>query len=976
MSRSQSFFGVVFWAVATVGVVACNQAPGDATGSNGPDASQSVGASGAASGDESTVNGSPGGSGSGSVTGATGDGTGSGVASTSGSTGGGGTAVGASAGSLGTTATLLPPAGTCPTGFVVCDGVCLEASLMGANCRPAACPAPAAGTVAPTRTSLSARGFDWTVAHEATGTTTVTFRPGPSGGGLSPTMGADLNYRVNGVPALQTASLTSQGAGVFTWTTQSLKQGDDLDFYFHQTVANQTLITGGGAPPATEPLIDSMWFHQTIGQPADPEPAYPLTVSLAGRFRDRHPNEERFDHFVDTYFDGPIFSLTIVDYGNYLRVTIVPVDTHVYGVDFKTYECFGAGLSGGLPSPTPLCFTPPELSAEGVRINPTYPSGTSSATSSGVYTVQVGGQMSTVKPGDATLLIGQDLAYGQLLDFEDTFVRQPGPMNNRTYYTEMFMYYVGSGRFQPKVQHPWAHAAGDESITDVTVDQFGYAQHVPNISMTELSNLVAGKVLFEADYDSLVGYNPPTTFDCPRGGGGVDGLLPITTVVPPLSQVSPQSPVFTMGTSFTNMALATAERPGYTSSSCFSCHHLDGKGPPPGAALPSESGLANPNGMGAALLKLFTASADGKSAGADPIYGTILDQQAPKGAAPEVQASVTWQPIAGQFADGTPYTLRKPALATASLRDGALSPSTHISMRIPRPVFGLGFLEAIDDATIIANADPNDANGDGISGRPNMLVDPVSGAQVLGRFGWKAGTATLQEQAALAFVNDVGLTNPIFPQHRCGVAQTACLNAVNDATPELTATDLTHVESYLRGLSVPPRKNFDDPLAAQGQALFFGIGCVKCHVPNMVTSSSYAIAEMRNIAIQPFTDLLLHDMGPGLADDAPIEEGTATGSEWRTCPLWGNGTGASVMYLSESAFTPNDNPDSQHVYLHDGRAQSITEAILWHGGEAASAQALFVKMPAADRAALLAYVAYPFADPVPLRHCAASSPQP
>jgi CxxC motif-containing protein (DUF1111 family) len=976
MSRSQSFLRVVFSAVVTVGAIGCSQAPGDATGSNAPDASQSVGASGAASGGESTTNGSPGsGVASGGATGPTGDGTGSGVATSSGSTAGAGTTVGASAGTVATTATLLPPAGTCPTGFVVCDGVCLEAALMGADCRPAACPAPPAGTVAPTRTSLSARGFDWTVALDATGTTTVTFKPGPAGGGLSATAGADLNYRVNGVPALQTASLTSQGAGVFTWTTQSLKQGDDLDFYFHQTVATQTLITGNGAPPATEPLIDTMWFHQTIGQPADPEPAYPLTVSLAGRFRDRHPNEERFDHFVDTYFDGPIFSLTILDYGNYLRVTIVPLDTHVYGVDFKTYECFGAGMGGGLPSPTPLCFTPPELSAEGVRINPTYPSGTSSATSSGVYTVQVGGQMSTVKPGDATLLIGQDLAYGQLLDFEDTFVRQPGPMNNRTYYTEMFMYYVGSGRFQPKVQHPWAHAAGDESITDVTVDQFGYAQHVPNISMTELSNLVAGKVLFEADFDSLVGYNPPTTFDCPRGGGGVDGLLPVTTVVPPLSQVSAQSPVFTTGTSFTNMALAAAQRPGYTSSSCFSCHHLDGKGPPPGAALPSESGLANQNGMGAALLKLFTASADGKSAGADPTYGTILDQRAPKGTTPEVQASVTWQSIAGQFADGTPYTLRKPVLSTASLRDGALSTSTHISMRIPRPVFGLGFLEAIDDATIMANADPNDANGDGISGRPNMLVDPVSGAQVLGRFGWKAGTATLQEQAALAFVNDIGLTNPIFPQHRCGTTQTACLNAVNDATPELTATDLTHVESYLRGLSVPPRKNYDDPLAAQGQALFFGIGCVKCHVPNMVTSSSYPIAEMRNIAIQPFTDLLIHDLGPGLADDAPIEEGTATGSEWRTCPLWGNGTGASVMYLSESAFTPNDNPDSQHVYLHDGRAQSITEAILWHGGEAASAQALFVKMPAADRAALLAYVAYPFADPVPLRHCATSSPQ-
>jgi CxxC motif-containing protein (DUF1111 family) len=835
---------------------------------------------------------------------------------------------------------------------------------MGANCRPAVCAAPPAGTVAPTRSNLTSRGFDWDVSLDATGTTTVTFKPGPAGGGLSPTVGADIDYRVNGVPALQTATLASQAGGTFAWTTQSLKAGDDLDFYFRQTVATQTLITGAGAPPPTEPLIDTMWFHQTIGQPRDPEPAYPLTATLAGRFRDRHPNEERYDHYVDTYFDGPVFSLSLSDYGDYVRATVTPVDTHVYGVDFKIYECFGAGMSGGSPSPTPLCFTPPELSAAGVRMNPTYPAGTSAATSSGTYTVQVGGGNATLHPGDATLLSGQDLSYGQLVDFELTFVRQPGPMNNRTYYTEMFMYYVGSGRLQPKVQHPWAHAAGDESVTDVTVDQFGYAQHVPNITLPELTNFIAGKVLFEADFATHVGYNPPTTYDCPRGGGGVDGLLPVTTVIPALDTTPPQSPVFTAGTSFTNMALAGIARPGYTSSACFTCHHLDGKGLPPDST-----------GMQQALLKLFSASADGASAGPDPMYGTILDQQAPAGATPEVQASVAWQELPGQFADGTPYSLRKPALATGTLRDGPLAAATHVSMRIPRPVFGLGLLEAVDATTILANADPDDANGDGIKGRPNMVTDPVTGQSVLGRFGWKAGAASIREQAALAFANDMGITSPVYPTHRCGPQQTLCLSAVNDASPQLTDTDLDHVESYLRGLSVPPRKNYDDPQAIAGKALFAGIGCIKCHVPNLVTSSASALPEMRNIDIQPFTDLLLHDMGPGLADDAPIEEGTARGTDWRTCPLWGNGTGPWVMFPSKSAFDPNGDPPPVAVYLHDGRARNLTEAILWHGGEAASAQKLFVNMPASDRAALLAYVAYPFADPVPLRHCAGGSGQ-
>ena len=871
-------------------------------------------------------------------------------------------------------ASALNIQGTCPSGFIVCDGVCMESQLMTADCRPAACAAPAAGTAAPVRASLTARGFNWSVALDGSGNTTVTFKPGPGGGGNSATVGASINYRVNGVPALQTATLTAKGDGTFTWATTTLKSGDDLDFYFHQTVGVQTIITGASAPPATQPLIDTMWFHQTIGKPADPEPAYPLTVILAGRFRDRHPNEQRYDHYVDTYFNGPMFSINLVDFGNYLRVTIIPVDAHVYGVDFKTYECFGAGQGGGLPSPTPLCFTPPELSAEGVRINPTYPSGTSAATSGGVYTVQVGGPKSAMQPGDASLLLGQDLAYGQLLDFEDTFVRQPGPMDNRTYYTEMFMYYVGSGRFQPKVQHPWAHAAGDESITDVTVDEFGYAQHVPNITLPELTSFVSGKVLFEADFGSLVGYNPPTTYDCPRGNGGVNGLLPATTVIPPLNDVPPQSPVFTTGTSFTNMALATAPRPGYTASSCFSCHHLDGKGPPPGAMMPPAGGLANQNGMGATLLKLFNVAADGKSAGEDPIYSTILDQQAPKGTTPEAQASVTWQETPGQFADGTPFSLRKPVLTISNLRDGALASSTHVSMRIPRPVFGLGFLEAVDEETILANADPDDSNQDGISGRANLVADPVTGTPVLGRFGWKAGVATLQDQAALAFNNDIGLTSPIFPKHRCGAGQTACLKSINDATTELSASDLTHIQSYLRGLSVPPRRNFDDPQAQQGQTIFMSIGCNKCHIPNLVTSSKFPIPEMRNVAIQPFTDLLIHDMGPGLADDAAVEEGSATGAEWRTCPLWGNGTGSSVMYQSESAFAPNQNPNAVPVYLHDGRARSLTEAILWHSGEAQGPSGLFRNMSASDRAALLAFVAYPFADPVPLRRCATSTP--
>jgi CxxC motif-containing protein (DUF1111 family) len=822
------------------------------------------------------------------------------------------------------------PPGVCPTGFVVCDGVCLEASLMGPDCRPAPCPGPPPGTVPPARAAgVTSRGFTWNIATDPTGAATVTFTPGPATAPLAATIAVDMNYRVNGVPLLQTVSLTPEAGATptaFSVTMRDLHPGDDLDFYFHQTVAVQTLITGGAAPPPARPLIDTMWFHQTLGQPRDPEPAYPLTLTLAGRFRDRHPNEERYDHYVDTYFDGPVFALTLVDHGDSVDLTIAPTARQIAKdgltkVDFKHFECFGAGMAGATPSPTPLCFTPPELSAIGVSMflgDSKYPPGT-------VET--------SVK----------NLSYGQLLDFELTFV------GTRTYYTEFFEYYVGSGRLQPKVQHPWAHAAGDQSITDVTTDQFGYAQHVPNISPAELDDFIRGKILFEADFDTHVGYNPPTTFDCPRG------VAPGTPVTP-IGVPAVTSPLFTTGSAFTNMALAAIARPGYTAASCFSCHHLDGKGPPPDAS-----------DMGAALLKLFSTSGDGTSAGPDLVYGTILDQHAAGGGAPEVKASVAWQTVDGQFADGTPYTLRKPVLTAGSLRDGPLAAATHVSMRIPRPVFGLGLLEAVPDETILSLARSG-------SGRPNFVTDPVTGVQRLGRFGWKASLPSLREQTALAFVNDMGMTSPVYPKHRCGVLQTGCLNAVDDATPELADTDLDHVESYLRELSVPPRRNFNDPEAIRGQAIFAAIGCTGCHVPNLVTSSTFPIAELRNIDIQPFTDLLLHDMGPALADDAPVEEGTAAGSEWRTCPLWGNGTGPSVMFPAVDAFDPNGDPPKGSVYLHDGRARSITEAILWHGGEAQGPHDRFVALSADDRAALVAYAAYPFADPVPLRHCAASSP--
>jgi CxxC motif-containing protein (DUF1111 family) len=813
------------------------------------------------------------------------------------------------------------PVGSCATGFVRCYGLCLETATVDANCQPALCAAPAAGATPPARAAISSRGFDWNVALSGT-TTTVTFKPG-KGIVNQATLSVDLLYRTNSSLAVTTAPMTAGADGTFTYQTTTLKANDDLDFYFHSMLARQTLVNPG---PDIKPLVDTMWFHQKVGGARDPEPAYPITAKLAGRFRDRHPNEERYDHYVDTYFAGPTFDMTIVDHGNAIDVTIAPqASMAVTAVDFKNYEAMGSGEGGALPTSTPLCFTPPAIAAVGVR-----------ATSMGnsVWQGHLG-----------------NLSYGQLVDWELTFVR------SRTYYTEWYQYYVGSGRLQPKVQHPWARAAGDQSITDVSTDEFGYAQHIPNLSPKMLADFITGKVLFEADFGTHVGYNPATTYDCPRGS--TPGTKIPTIVTPPLP-----SPLFSAGNSYSNATLGGIARPGFTSSACFSCHHLDGKGAP-----------ADEKGMGSTLLKLF--SGDGKTveAGPDPLYGTILDQHVTGAGTPEAKPAITWQTSTVTLGDGTTVELRKPVLATGTLRDGPLGAATHISARIPRPVFGLGFLEAVPTATILGLADPDDANGDHVSGRPNFVKDPKTGATVLGRFGWKAGTSSLREQAALAFVNDIGVTSPLYPTHRCGAGQTACTTAVASATaPQLADTDLDHIQSYLRGLSVPPRRNYQDPAAIAGKQVFAAIGCNRCHVPNLVTSSTYEVPELRNIPIQPFTDLLLHDLGAGLADDAPAEEGSATGSEWRTAPLWGNGTGMAVLQPAIDAFDPNNHPPPGGIYLHDGRARSITEAVLWHGGEAQLMRDAFATLPAAARAQLLAYVAYPFDDPVPIRRCSLSSP--
>jgi CxxC motif-containing protein (DUF1111 family) len=270
-----------------------------------------------------------------------------------------------------------------------------------------------------------------------------------------------------------------------------------------------------------------------------------------------------------------------------------------------------------------------------------------------------------------------------------------------------------------------------------------------------------------------------------------------------------------------------------------------------------------------------------------------------------------------------------------------------LSPRVAPPMIGLGLLEAVAEDDILARADPDDANRDGISGRPNRVWSAEHGQVMLGRFGWKAGEPTLNQQSSHAMAGDVGVGNPIAPAAwgDCTPAQEPCRAAPNGNSAQYDGLEAPQVVMdqilfYARNLAVPARRSVDNPTVLRGKRLFYASGCIACHVPKLATRRDWEARALAGQLIWPYTDLLLHDMGPALADHRP--EGVADGQEWRTPPLWGIG-------LTEGV--------NGHTYfLHDGRARNLTEAILWHGGEAQAARDAFAALSKGDRDAVLAFL--------------------
>lgn len=367
--------------------------------------------------------------------------------------------------------------------------------------------------------------------------------------------------------------------------------------------------------------------------------------------------------------------------------------------------------------------------------------------------------------------------------------------------------------------------------------------------------------------------------------------------------------------------------PVFNNNSCASCHQRNGRGKP---NFENEDPVS-------LLLRL---SISGKNEHGGPLevpfFGGQLQNKAIFGVESEGEVNIAYQNIDIALNDGEMVQLQKPTY-TITNPYMPLPAGVLISPRIAMPVFGLGLLEAISEQTILSKADENDVNGDGISGKANYVWDKIDNITKIGRFGWKANEPTLLQQTADAFNQDMGITSFYLPiEASFGQSQADVFE--ND--PEIDEKFTLATAFYTRSLGVPARRDVDNESVIKGKNLFIAIDCAKCHLPEITTGSNYLVSAFTNQKIQPFTDMLLHDMGSDLADGRP--DFLANGQEWRTAPLWGIGLTKLV--------------NGHTNFLHDGRARNLQEAILWHGGEAENAKNKYKNLTKIERQNILTFL--------------------
>ena len=364
----------------------------------------------------------------------------------------------------------------------------------------------------------------------------------------------------------------------------------------------------------------------------------------------------------------------------------------------------------------------------------------------------------------------------------------------------------------------------------------------------------------------------------------------------------------------------------FNNTSCINCHQNNGMG------VPSVGGPRS-----ALLLRISLPGTDAHG-GPVPVpgYGLQIQDKAIPGVIPEATVNIAYKYQTYSFFDGETFNLQQTYYTLSNLYT-PITGNYLLSPRLAPPMIGLGLLEAVPVSEIVALSDPNDANGDGIKGRVNYVWDPATSSVQMGRFGWKGNTASITTQVAAALNQDMGITTSLFPVES-SFGQSQYDGLMDD--PELPDSLFNAVKFYAQTLAVPAQRNSSDPTVVRGQQLFAQVKCASCHKPTLTTGPNAALPSLSNQVIHPYTDMLIHNMGIDLQDLRP--DYLAGGQDWRTPALWGIG-------LYRKASSPG-------FYLHDGRARTLTEAIMWHGGEAAQSKLAFAALPMVDRHAILAFL--------------------
>ena len=374
--------------------------------------------------------------------------------------------------------------------------------------------------------------------------------------------------------------------------------------------------------------------------------------------------------------------------------------------------------------------------------------------------------------------------------------------------------------------------------------------------------------------------------------------------------------------------------PTFLAQSCVSCHVQAGRG------------RASDGSSGPVFLQSLRLSVPGEGPhggpNPEPNYGLQIqsfDTSQREGVKfGEAEVHLDWKTSSFKFPDGSTIELRQPVVRLEKLGFGPLAKDVMTSLRNSQAIFGLGYLEAVGEDDILALAKWQKSLG--LNGRPNYVRDDLNNRTALGRFGWKANQPSLKQQLAAAFLGDIGTTSAVYPAQNCPPVQKDCLAAKHSGKPELREELWESLSFWVSSLDAPPRRDRDNAAVIRGEKLFATVRCAQCHVPELKTGKSSLVPQLGGKTIHPYTDLLLHDMGPGLADGRP--DFKAGGNDWRTPPLWGIGLSKQV--------------NGSTSFLHDGRARNLLEAIVWHGGEAAASRDLFARLPKDERDDLIAFL--------------------